>query len=301
MPAPHLRVATVNVNGVRASLRRGLDRWLAGCGADVVALQEVRCPVAQLPDLGGWHLVYDAGERAGRNGVALLSRVEPVAVRGSLAEAGGDDGFVAEFGAEGRYVEADYDIGGLRLTAASLYVTKGGLPARQPARYERKLRFLAGVTTLLATARERALAAGRELVCGGDFNAAAAPGDLYQGHVTRPLEGYLPAERAWLTGLLADGLVDVVRALNPPPGPYSWWSWRTGAFDADRGWRIDLQLATPGLAARAVRAGTDRPATATARMSDHAPVVADYSSGSVAAASGHPGRAYEQGADRDEG
>ncbi len=274
-----VRIATVNVNGIRAALARGFDRWLATCGADIVALQEVRCPVPSLPDLPGWHVVYDAGSRAGRNGVALLSRTPPSAWRDSIRSAGGADPYDAEFGAEGRYVEADYDVTGLALTVASVYVTKGGLPVHDRARYERKLRFLAGFGDLLATASERAQARGREYLCLGDFNLAATGDDHYHGHVNRPLEGYLPAERDWLAALVAAdaGLVDVVRTLHPGMrGPYTWWSWRTGQFDADRGWRIDLHIATPGLAARAVRGGTDRPATAQHRMSDHAPVVVDY-------------------------
>ena len=274
-----VRIATVNVNGIRASLLRGLDRWLDACGADVVGLQEVRCPVAALPPLPGWEVVYDAGSRPGRNGVALLSRTPAVAVRDTLLAAGGDHDFETEFGEDGRYVEADYDIAGLRLTAASVYVTKGGLPLREPGRYERKLRFLGGFARLLRAARHRAAERGREFVCMGDFNLAAEPVDHYHGDVARPLEGYLPAEREWLAALVAEGsgLVDVVRSLHPQAtGPYTWWSWRVGQFEADRGWRIDLQLASPGLAARAVRGGTDRPASSVERMSDHAPVVVDY-------------------------
>ncbi len=288
-----VRIATVNVNGIRASLTRGFDRWLDASDADLVALQEVRCPEAAMPELPGWMMVYDAGSRAGRNGVALLSRVAPVAVRSSMEAAGGDESFAGEFGAEGRYVEADYDLAGHRLTVASVYVTKGGLPHREQARYDRKVRFLTGLRDLLTTSRLRAQEQRREYLCLGDFNVAATAADHYHGEVSRPLEGYLPAERSWLSDLVADGagLVDVVRTVHPgKAGPYSWWSWRLGQFDSDRGWRIDLHLATSGLAATAVSGGTDRPATSGARMSDHAPVVVDYATPPV-----HPGRMGQAG------
>lgn len=274
-----VRVATVNVNGIRASLARGLGTWLDECSADLVALQEVRCPAPLLPELPGWHVVYDPGSRAGRNGVALLSRVPPVAARSSVTAAGGHPDFEAEFGSGGRYVEADYDIAGLPLTCASVYVTKGGLPVREQRRYERKLRFLAGFRELLLTARTSAADRGREYLCLGDFNLAATVADHYHGEVKRPLEGYLPAEREWLGALVAEGagLVDVVRQLHPgQQGPYTWWSWRAGQFESDKGWRIDLHLASPGLADRATAGGTDRPINSSARTSDHAPVVVDY-------------------------
>ena len=78
-----LRVATFNVNGIRAAQRRGFEAWLAEREPDVVALQEVRCPPAQLPPgvFGDHHLTYEPGQIAGRNGVAVLTRTRPAAVR----------------------------------------------------------------------------------------------------------------------------------------------------------------------------------------------------------------------------
>ncbi|MEU1165963.1 endonuclease/exonuclease/phosphatase family protein, partial [Streptomyces sp. NPDC005921] len=67
--------------------------------------------------------------------------------------------------------------------------------------------------------------------------------------------------------------VDVVRTLHPEAeGPYTWWSYRGRAFDNDSGWRIDLAVATPALAARAVKAVVERAASHEERWSDHAPV-----------------------------
>lgn len=78
-----LRLATFNVNGIRAATRRGFRPWLERCAPDVVALQEVRCPVDALPteSFGGYFASYCSGNRAGRNGVAVLTRIAPKAVR----------------------------------------------------------------------------------------------------------------------------------------------------------------------------------------------------------------------------
>ena len=51
---------------------------------------------------------------------------------------------------------------------------------------------------------------------------------------------------------------------------------RGQAFDNDAGWRIDYQLATPGLAELAREMAVDRAATYAARFSDHAPFVVTY-------------------------
>jgi len=121
-------------------------------------------------------------------------------------------------------------------------------------------------------------AAGRDAVMCGDWNIAHTENDIknWKGNVKK--SGFLPSERAWLTDLLASGWVDVVRVLHPDvAGPYAWWSWRGRAFDNDAGWRIDYQLATAGLAARAVSARVERAEAYALRWSDHAPVTVEYS------------------------
>ena len=74
------------------------------------------------------------------------------------------------------------------------------------------------------------------------------------------------------------GWVDVGRRLagQDTPGPYTWWSYRGKAFDTDTGWRIDYQVATPGLADLATTAEVDRADAYDTRFSDHAPVVVTY-------------------------
>ncbi len=82
-----LHVVTANVNGIRAALRRGGLDWLAGCGADVLCLQEVRATADQVAEalgaggLGDWHLASASGARSGHAGVALLSRAPLAEVR----------------------------------------------------------------------------------------------------------------------------------------------------------------------------------------------------------------------------
>ena len=271
-----LRVASFNVNGIRAAQRRGFGSWLADAAPDVIGMQELRCPAdAVPPDLfGGYHLAYHPGNRPERNGVAVVSRVAPTAVRQGFGH--------RVFDPEGRYLEVDLDLPGRPpLTVASLYLTKGAPKAGPDAdlvKYRRKQQFMASFRAYLLQARRTARRTGREFVVMGDFNVAHTRQDLKQWRGAGQKEGFLPEERAWFGSLLGDRtLRDVVRQLHPDAeGPYSWWSWMPGAFDRDAGWRIDYQLASPGLAAAAVAGGTHREASAATRISDHAPVVVDY-------------------------
>jgi exodeoxyribonuclease-3 len=130
------------------------------------------------------------------------------------------------------------------------------------------------------TARLGELAADPErlAVVAGDLNIAHHEADLKNWRGNKKAAGFLPEERAYLDRWFDDlGWVDLGRRLaGDVEGPYTWWSWRGQAFVNDSGWRIDYQLTTPALAARAKSVDVDRAATYEARFSDHAPVVATY-------------------------
>lgn len=291
-----MRIGTHNVNGIRASLARGFPRYWAGAQAEVVGLQEVRCRAKDLPvaAFDGWHVTLELGQLAGRNGVGLMTRTPPAAVRtlhggpihfvadGELTETpsevtGGRD--LRPFAAEGRYVEIDLADAPIRI--ASLYLPKGSAfpyDGVDEPKYERKMRFLRGLKRHLTTSRREAAADGREFLIVGDFNVAHTRRDIKNWRGNQKSEGFLPEEREWLSSVLGPrSLVDVVRQqAGDVDGPYSWWSWRGQAFVADSGWRIDYHLASPGLAKRATAAWSAREASYEERLSDHCPVLVDY-------------------------
>ena len=291
-----LRIGTHNVNGIRAALRRGFRDYWDGSGADVVALQEVRCRVEDLPldAFEGFHVSLDAGQLAGRNGVAVLTRQPPVRVRSlsgavtAIASDRATSALAAErivnrdlavFADEGRYLEVDLADAPLRV--ASLYLPKGAAwPFDDGAevKYRRKMRFLKGLARQLTASRRDAAAEGREFLIMGDFNIAHTRQDLRNWRSNQRSEGFLPEEREWFASILSPRtLVDVTRRLHPEAdGPYSWWSWRGQSFTQDTGWRIDYHLASPRLARSASASWVAREATYDLRMSDHSPVLADY-------------------------
>ena len=108
-----LRVASVNTNGVRAAFRKGMGEWLDGRGIDILAMQEVRAGTEDLERLLGpeWNILHDAATAKGRAGVAIASRAVASIHRVSL---GADD-----FDSAGRWLEADYTVGGQIITVVS--------------------------------------------------------------------------------------------------------------------------------------------------------------------------------------
>lgn len=262
-PRP-LRIASANVNGIRAAYRRGMGHWLAGRGVDILALQEVRAETDDLTALLGdeWDVVHDAASAKGRAGVAIASRHRASIHR---IQIGADD-----FDSAGRWLEADYEVEGHEITVVSAYVHAG--EADTPRQVE-KYKLLDGMSERMADLG----ADGRRAVVMGDLNVGHTELDIknWKGNVKRA--GFLPEERAYFDRWAAEGWVDLGRRFaGEVPGPYTWWSWRGKAFDIDSGWRIDYQLASAALAPTAVSCVVDRAPSYAERWSDHAPVVVDY-------------------------
>ncbi|MCW2539308.1 MAG: exodeoxyribonuclease [Frankiales bacterium] len=263
-------ILSANVNGARAALRRGGLSWLAAQAeshaAVAITLQEVRADDVQLlaalagGGLGDWQVAHAVAERKGHAGVAVLSRVAPRVVRIGLPG----------FGSAGRWLEVELDTPAGVVTVASGYVFTGEAGTE---RQVEKYAFLDAMSARLDLLNARAASGGGGAVITGDLNVAHRPEDLknWKGNLGRA--GFLDGERAYLDRWLAAGWADLGRRHGGDgPGPYTWWSWRGRAFDADTGWRIDYQLATPGLADRSVKSEVGRAPSYAERWSDHASV-----------------------------
>ncbi len=257
------RVLTLNVNGIRSAGTKGLFRWLPKADADVVCLQETRAHEGDIPDVWRFpddlHGHFHCAQKKGYSGTALYSKKAPLRVATGFG--------VPEFDAEGRYVQAEFK----NVTVVSVYFPSG---SSGPHRQESKYRFLEVFFPHLQRLRAEATDAGREVIVCGDVNIAHREVDLKNWRANQKNSGFLPEERAWLTRVFDElGWVDVFRRIDPRPEQYTWWSNRGQAWKKNVGWRIDYQIATPGIAVKAKRVEIYK----TKRFSDHAPLIIDYS------------------------
>lgn len=259
------RIISANLNGIRSATTKGFFDWLAQQHADIVCVQELK---AQAQDLSGLMQAppgfagagFHFAEKKGYSGVALYSRQKPVRIIEGIGN--------AEFDAEGRYVRADFDDGKNGLSVISLYVPSG---SSSPERQAAKFRFMDVFWPHLEALRNE----GREIVICGDWNIAHQEIDLKNWKGNLKNSGFLPEERAWMTRLLDEqGWVDVYRCLYPDATDtcYTWWSNRGQARAKNVGWRIDYQIATPGIAATAQASSVYKESW----FSDHAPLTVDY-------------------------
>ena len=255
-----MRVISLNLNGIRSAAKKGVYPWLATGHADVVCLQELK---AQAPDLSlemlnppGYHGYFHYAEKKGYSGVGLYSKKQPEQIVEGLG--------IPEIDAEGRYIEAVYG----DLSVVSLYLPSGSSgEERQAAKFAFMERFLPRLEALANS--------GREFILCGDWNIAHREIDLKNWKSNQKNSGFLPEERAWMSDLFERvGLVDVYRRLYPghEGEAYTWWSNRGQAWAKNVGWRIDYQIATPGIAAKARAASVYKEQ----RFSDHAPLIVDY-------------------------
>jgi exodeoxyribonuclease-3 len=259
-------VISLNLNGIRSASGKGVFDWLDQQHADLLCVQELKAQAADMtPTLlrdATHHAWFHYAEKKGYSGAGIYSTK-----RAKHSQSGFGD---AEFDAEGRYVRADFDRGEKKLSAISLYLPSG---SSSPERQQAKFRFLEAFLPHLKALMEEHTTTGREFILCGDWNIAHKEIDLRNWRANRTHSGFLPEEREWLSQLFDDiGFVDVFRQIDPRPDQYTWWSNRGAAWAKNVGWRIDYQIATPGIASKA-RAATIYKEQ---RFSDHAPLTVDY-------------------------
>jgi exodeoxyribonuclease-3 len=274
-----VRIATWNVNSLKARMDRVLG-WIDRAQPDILMMQETKLSDDDAPLLPfrslGFELVHHGEGRW--NGVAIASR-KPIDQESIVTNFG--DGPVRDSGAgaDTNFGEEDFNpfdearmlsvvVDGVRYVC--LYAPNGrvvGSPfyAGKLAWYDRLSRWL-----------KDAIAAGDQLVVGGDMNVAPTSADVWDEAAVHGGTHVSPSEREAFAELVTDGLVDAYRLKRSEPGRFTWWDYRAGNFHKNMGMRIDHLLLTPALADRVVWAEIDREARKGVPIpSDHAPLLID--------------------------
>ena len=280
-----MRIATVNVNGIRAAARKGMSGWLEASAPDVLLLQEVRADEdAAAGLLPGYSTRTWPCRIKGRAGVAVAVREDGPVTIGEVRRGVAASDTVEPDVDSGRWLEVDLGVEGTpgsdgvgrhTLTVVSAYLHSGQLGTEK---MDQKYAHLALVDARMTELLESSESGGPQTVMAGDLNVVRSERDIknWKPNHNR-VAGVLDEEIAHLENWFSAGWVDVARSLAPDEqGPHTWWSQRGKAFDNDAGWRLDYQVATPRLAARALSAVVDRAASYDERWSDHAPLVIEY-------------------------
>ena len=247
-----MKIVSWNVNGLRATLGKGLAEQMDALAPDILCLQEVKARPDQVSDLwlASWpHRLWNPAQRAGYSGVLILSRVEPLSMTMGIGK--------EEHDTEGRVATMEF---------ADFYLVNCYTPnsqnelARLPYRRQWDEAFRHYVS---------GLAEKKPVVFCGDLNVAHEEIDLARPDANHFSAGFSDEERAGFSALLRSGFADTFRRLHPDQrDAYSWWSFRGGARARNVGWRIDYFCVSEALMPRVAAAEIHPDITG----SDHCPV-----------------------------
>lgn len=253
-----IKLATWNVNGIRASYEKGLNDFILNEKPDILCLQETKAHKEQvspsMQNLGFAHNYWSSAERKGYSGVATFLNHEPKKVLTSIDN--------PDYEKEGRIVwtqHAEFDL-------YNIYFPNGGSGEE---RHFFKQKFLKDLLSHLKFEIRK----GKQIVLVGDYNVAYQELDVHDPVRLSKESGFLPEEREWFGQFLNAGFVDGFRHFNPNrKESYTWWSYREMARARNKGWRIDYICMTQGLVKNLKSCqNMDKQ-----EGSDHCPVIAEF-------------------------
>lgn len=220
-----LSIYSWNVNGIRATYKKGFLEWLQHEKPDLVFLQETKAEKDQLEEEllapKGYHSFWHSCERKkGYSGTALYTKYIPDKISSGIGN--------KQFDNEGRTIVAEF--GDIKIYG--VYFPNG---KASQERLDFKLDFYEEFRSRILEDLNK----GKVVVC-GDVNTAHHPIDLARPKDNEDVSGFLPIERDWMDRFVEEGMHDTFRIFHPElKDQYTWWSMRSGARKRNVGWRID--------------------------------------------------------------
>ena len=266
-------IGTWNINSIRIRLEL-LAETIRSNNIDILMLQETKCQDKDFPETAiseiGMNYVYK-GQKS-YNGVAILSKF-PLDIEMTELPLYG----LQDQDDEARYIEATATIENKFYRFASVYVPMGGSvlepgqTLEESARFQYKLNFYKRLQHRLEEIKANSNNFADEYVIfGGDFNVAQEAIDLAHPKENEGGVGFHPLERQALRNIKSVGVKDVFRELHPNNIQYTWWDYRTRAFERNVGWRLDYLFASPNLLSNIKTCEVDMQTRAKPKTSDHA-------------------------------
>jgi exodeoxyribonuclease-3 len=222
-----MNITTWNINGIRAALNKGIDKWIMDYSPDVLCFQEIKAKPDQFDSSifssMGYQYVWNSAERPGYSGVGILFKEQPLTIQYGLGN--------QIFDKEGRVIQLSYPY----FELFNIYFPNGG---RTLERVPFKIDFY----EVLLNKCDILHSENKNVIITGDFNTAHNEIDLKNSKSNQKNTGFLPEERVWIDHYLEHGFVDIYRHLYPNRIQYTWWTYRMNARQNGVGWRLDYFL-----------------------------------------------------------
>jgi exodeoxyribonuclease-3 len=221
-----MKIATYNVNGIRAAIKKGLFEWVAEQDFDIVCFQETKASEDQIDESvlenAGFHHYWHSAVKKGYSGVATFSKVKPEHVEAGMSNDKYDN--------EGRVLRTDFK----DFTLLNCYFPSG---SSGEDRHDFKMEFLNDFKPWVEKLKNER----PNIIVVGDYNVVHTEMDIHNPSRKDNPSGYRPEERAWMDKWFSDGgFNDALRIIKPTEEDiFSWWSYRAGSRPKNKGWRID--------------------------------------------------------------
>ena len=253
MPNKKIRILSWNVNGIRASHKKGLLDWFKKENPDILCLQETKAHpdqlVEELKNVNGYESYFSSAEKKGYSGVVTYTKIKPANVQNGLG--------IKKFDSEGRFIITEFD----EFTLFNIYFPNGKAS-------EERLQYKMDFYDAFLKHCKKLLKQGKKVVVCGDVNTAHKEIDLARPKENSETSGFLPEEREWIDKFLAAGFLDTFRMFNQEPEQYTWWDMVTRARERNVGWRIDYFYISENLKDKITSASIHQDVMG----SDHCPV-----------------------------
>lgn len=245
-----MKLASWNVNGLRACVNKGFYDYFQSVDADLFCIQESKLQEGQIcMELAAeYEMYWNYAVKKGYSGTAIFTRIKPLSVWYGLEQDSEE---------EGRIITLEFE----HFYMVNVYTPNA---RRDLSRLELRLEWEERFRSYVKQLDER-----KPVILCGDLNVAHQEIDIRNAKSNHGNSGFTTEERGKMTELLNAGFIDTFRYLHPEQADaYTWWSFMPKVRERNIGWRIDYFLLSERLAPFLQSAGID----AHIMGSDHCPI-----------------------------
>lgn len=215
-----MKIISWNVNGLRAVLTKGFEKFLYDENPDIICIQETKMQEEQVAfNLIGYDMYFNSAEKKGYSGTSIFTKIKPLNVTYNIG--------VEEFDNEGRIITMEFD---------DFFLINNYTPnsKRELERIDYRMKWQDEILKYIKN-----LETIKPVIMCGDLNVAHQEIDIKNPKTNHHSAGFTDEERNKMTELLSSGFIDTYRYLYKDKVEYTWWSYMMNARAKNIGWRID--------------------------------------------------------------